>query len=365
MIKIVHILQSFGVGGMESRVARLARGLTDRGFEIHILTLRPSTERQPALPSSVKMSLFEIKSGIWPGKIWSLSRFIKANGFDIVHTHNWSTMLYGVLAGKLANAPIIIHGEHGLNHKDLTGLSWKRIVAQRRLAALCDQIIPIHQQMSEGLIASWHLNPNKVTPIPNGVDLSKFRLRPQTGNKEFVVGTVGRLDKVKNLPCLIKAVALLRALSQEKLGVRLVLVGEGPERANLEKLVDELEMGDITNFVGDVTDPESWYEKFSVYVNCSHFEGMSNTLLEAMASELPLVVSNIPGNTSWVSENENALYFVSDQEKDLSHRLQFLKENRELSQSIGKRNGERAKLEFDNRFFLDKYERLYHHLIDG
>ena len=374
MIKILHILQTFGIGGMESRVARLAIGLTGQEFQIHILTLRPLSGRSPALPPEVSVSLFEIESGIRLGRLMDLARYIKSNGFDIVHTHNWSTMLYGILAGKLARVPLVIHGEHGLNYQDLKGIPWKRAWAQTILAHLCDHVVPIHGQMSESLIKSWKMDPTKVTPLSNGVDLSKFKVGPSKGpepegsalgasSNEFVIGAVGRLDRVKNLPCLIKAVALLKARFPEKGGIRLVLVGEGPERAGLEMLADSLGVSDITNFIGDATEPEAWYAKFDVYVNSSFSEGMSNTLLEAMASGLPLVVSKIPGNISWVRENENALGFESDQEKDLAEKLATFKNDTGLRRKMGGNNRNRVETEFDNRFFLNKYEKLYRELM--
>src|SRR3954462_792112 len=101
MIKVLHILQTFGIGGMESRVARLAKGLMGQEFQIQILTLRPLNARSPALPPEVNVSLFEIESGIRLGRLFELARYLKSNGFDIIHTHNWSTMFYGILAGKL------------------------------------------------------------------------------------------------------------------------------------------------------------------------------------------------------------------------------------------------------------------------
>jgi Glycosyltransferase Family 4 len=125
-IKVLHIVQTLGVGGMEGRIARLATGLEGKGFNISILTLRPHTGRTIQFPSHINIGLFEIASGIHFWRLWLLSRRIRAGRFQIVHTHNWSTMFYGMLAAFLARVPYIIHGELFGYPREVKSDCWSR-----------------------------------------------------------------------------------------------------------------------------------------------------------------------------------------------------------------------------------------------
>ncbi len=363
MTKILHILQSFGVGGMENRVARLAAGLSRKGFQITILTLRETKGRMPALPENVQVVHFGVPSGLHFFRLTALAGFIRKNGYHIVHTHNWSTMFYGILAGKLGRCPIVIHGEHGLNFHDLAGIPWKRETAQRALALMCDHIVAVHPYMAKTVAEIWRVPFEKVTPIVNGVDTVRFEPGPTSKNMEFTVGTVGRLDAVKNFRGLLQGFAIFRARHPEGFPARLVLVGEGPEKADLEKYAVELGLGESIRFIGDATDPERWYRSFSVFVNASFSEGMSNTILEAMACGLPLVVSNVPGNASWIKDEVNSLQFNPTDPEGLADKLDALSADPERGRKMGDSNRRRVELEFDNRLFLEKYESLYHSLL--
>jgi glycosyltransferase involved in cell wall biosynthesis len=296
--------------------------------------------------------------------LFRLAGIIRRGKYDIVHTHNWSSMFYGVLGGALARRPLIVHGEHGLNRADLDGVPWKRLWAQRALARAADWIVPVNDVIAAHVRAAWRLDGSRMTVIPNGVDLTRFAPSPPVEGREFVLGMVGRLDDVKDIGCALEAMRLLKEGGQGE-PLRLLLVGDGPARAELEVRARESGLADCVEFAGARSDVETYYRRIHLFLNTSVYEGMCNTLLEAMACGLPLVASRVPGNSAWLKEEENALFFSPGNASELAGRIAALRADVGTRAAMGSRNHLRARSDFDNRGFIDAYVRLYARLLAG
>lgn len=385
MIKVLHLVQTLCIGGLESRVLRLAGGLDKGRYAISVMTLREYAGRKLAVPAGVRETHFPIPSGLHPGRLLALARFLRREGFHIVHTHNWATHFYGVLAAFLAGTPVILHGEHGINFKDTLGIPWKRRLAQRLLTRLGHGVIAVTEAMEKNLPREFGTGPGKVSLIACGVDLVRFRPKagretegPGPSRKPFTIGTLGRLDAVKNLPCLLKAFALFHQGFHRSPGqgldrdakapeTELLLVGGGPKREELEALARELGIADQVLFAGDTDRPEDFYSRMDLFVNCSFSEGLSIALQEAMATGLPLAVSDIEGNASWLAPERDAFFFPGGDEEALARifarAYRDFSSDGEVIAAMGRRNRERVEREFDNRQFLAKYDRLYRDLL--
>jgi glycosyltransferase involved in cell wall biosynthesis len=369
-IRILHIVHSLGYGGMESRIARLAKGLPRDTHEVEVLSFKAASTGKLELAPGVAHRLFPIPSGIHPILILRLALAVRRGGYDIVHTHNWSSMFYGIAAAFLARKPVIVHGEHGLNRADLGGIPWKRRLAQRILARMADWIVPVNDVIAAHVRKAWDLDDARLTVIPNGVDLARFApasaatpaLPPRKAG-DYVLGMVGRLDDVKDIGCALRALRLLADRGAAD-GLRLILVGEGPQREPLEAQVAALGLGDRVEFAGARSDVDAWYPRFDLYLNTSVYEGMCNTLLEAMACGLPLAASRVPGNAAWIKDGENALFFAPGDAQGLADRIAGLKGDAEAGRAMGRRNRARVEAEFDNRGFIDAYARLYARLLE-
>jgi glycosyltransferase involved in cell wall biosynthesis len=361
-IKVLHIVQSLGIGGMESRISRLAFGLEGSEFEVYILSLRSPSSIQVALPPGTQHLFFDIPPGLWFNKLIQLAMLIRKKGFRIVHTHNWSTMFYGVLAAKMAFRPVVIHGEHGLNHGDLAGTPWKRRLAQKILARVVDWIVAVNPVIKNTIQTEWQVSESKIRIILNGVDLRRFLPDGNPGDSAFVLGTVARLDRVKNLDCLLQAIqiAVRNGLAP---GLRLIIVGDGPLRSELTGQAAAYGISDRVEFVGENLDVSSWYGKFHVFVNSSHYEGMSNTILEAMACGLPVIASDVPGNAAWLDKVKGALLFRSGDASHLAERINTLHADKTMRAKMGQANREIMESEFDNRKFLKEYLEFYRSLF--
>lgn len=345
---------------MENRIGRLARGLDPKAFKVEVLTLRPGAPGSEAMAQGLDHIHFPIASGLHPGRLLALARYIRQGGYVIVHTHNWSSMFYGVLAARLAMRPLVIHGEHGLNRSDLAGIPLKRLLAQRLLARLCHALVPVNSVIAAHVRDNWKRTMESLDVINNGVDLMRFRPAPPPPG--FVLGMVGRLDDVKDIGTALGALALLRARPAHR-DIRLCLVGDGPMGDALKAEAAKLGVSAAVDFAGGHKDVENWYGRFHVYMNTSVYEGMSNTLLEGMACGLPLIASRVPGNASWLTEGEHALFFAARDAQGLADCIARLKQDPERRAAMGRRNRERVERDFDNEKFLKIYAGFYAKLL--
>jgi glycosyltransferase involved in cell wall biosynthesis len=256
-----------------------------------------------------------------------------------------------------------VHGEHGLNRADLAGTPWKRLWAQRALARMADAIVPVNEPIATHLRAAWKVDSARLTVIPNGVDLERFG--PRKGARPagaFTVGMVGRLDDVKDIGTALAALAKLIGRGEGP-DLRLMLVGDGPMRAALQSQAAALGLGERVEFAGARADVETWYPKFDLFLNASVYEGMCNTLLEAMACGLPLIASRVPGNQAWLRDGVDARFFGPGDAEALAAAIAALRSDAAERAAMGARNRARVEAGFDNRGFIASYVAFYDRLL--
>lgn len=362
-IRVLHLLYALGVGGTERRVLRLGLGLDHDCYDIHALTVRPVLGSMLPWPRE-RHTYFPITPGFQWARLFALVRFIRDGHFDVVHSHNWATMFYGVLGGRLAGVPVVLHGEHGRNDVDSAGIPWKREILSALLARLATRVVVVNDAIAADIQTRWKLGAQKIVCMPNGVDLNRFmsRAADARSDDEFVIGTIARFDRIKNLPCLVRAFERLHR-SHPQLRARLLLVGAGPDFDAVCSLARQGSAAQKIEFVGETDKPEQWYPRFDLFVNTSFSEGMSNSILEAMACGVPVAASAIAGNLCWLREGVNALFFPSDDDAALADRLIRFASDRALGKRIGAENLRRVHAEYDNRGFLGRYDALYQKLL--
>ena len=359
---MLHVLQTIGVGGTEKRAFRLRRGLDESIYDVRVLSLRPALGPTVNWPED-EHTLFPIASGLHLNRLLRLASVLRKGHYHIVHSHNWSTMLYGVLAARLAGVRVVLHGEHGPNWSDWKGVTWKREAAAALLARLVTRVVAVNEFIGRDLTSRWRLNPSHVVCIPNGVDLVRFAPAPRSPrDRAMLIGTVARFDPIKNLPCMIRAFDMFKK-ANPAFDARLVLVGDGPIREDIRLLAKSMDSAQFIELPGETPKPEEWYPRFDVYVNSSFSEGMNNTILEAMACGLPIVASSVPGNRCWLEDGVNTLFFESDNSYELSQRLTSLAGDLSLRRRLGEENRRRVERSYDSREFIARYHRLYQEVL--
>lgn len=248
----------------------------------------------------------------------------------ILHTRNLNAM-EAQLVGAAWGVKGRVHGEHGRDMYDIDGTNWKYNLMRRAIRRITHQYIAVSKDLERWLRDTIHVPDSRLTQIYNGVDTLKFHVRtgerPSVSPEDFldgstcVIGSVGRMVAVKDYPTLVRAFIELCRRSAASGGLRLIIVGDGPVRAECQAMVDAAGLTRQALFPGDRSDTPEWLRTFDVFVLSSKGEGISNTILEAMATGLPIVATRVGGTPELVNEGENGLMWAPGDTDNLAEIL--------------------------------------------
>jgi len=365
-IHVVHIVWSFGIGGTENGIVNLINHSSDRiqHSVIALTELGASTLRIHA-PDVYTAALSKVV-GHDIGAIFRLAKRLKSLRPDIVHCRGWATYFESAIAAKMAGVPTLIHGEQGTTYFD----KQRRVIAYRLLKHITSHYITVAEYLEKALYEIVLLKKSQVSYIPNGVDNQKFKpddkvrlkVREELGLKptDFVVGSVGRLAPVKGYDILVRAIA---ELQKKNSAIKAILVGDGPLMNDLSSLAADAAAQ--IHFMGNSDRVHELYQALDLYVCSSHSEGMSNTILEALACGLPVAATAVGGNIELVRKNENGVLFPANDLTALVEVILRLEKNRALCLDMGKRACQIVQKEFSQQAMIDKYVNLYEKNVDN
>ena len=299
--------------------------------------------------------------------LFRLVRIMRQYRPHIVHTRNWGA-IEAVAAAKLAGVPVVVHSEHGYEVDMFAGLPMRRRLFRRAAYAMTDAIFAVTRELRDFHARQAWIRPELMGVMYNGVDTQRFApcketraaMRKELGLPEesFVVGTVGRLVSIKDHQTLMKAAALLLGSG---IDVRVLLVGSGPEREKLQSLATDALEGRVS-FAGDSKRVLGMLNAMDVFVLPSLNEGMSNTLLEAMACGLPVLATNVGGNPEIIENNINGCLFAPGDIERLANKLKLLARDPPLIHQLGTAARNRAIESFSLSRMLETYRSFYLHL---
>jgi sugar transferase (PEP-CTERM/EpsH1 system associated) len=367
-ITIMHVIYSLDIGGLENGLVNLINRMDQSKFSHSICCIGQSGRYAKRL-NGQDVEIFEMKKGEGSDLLLSmkLARVFKSIQTDIVHTRNWGA-IDGIIGAKLARIPHVIHGEHGRDMTDPDGSNKKRKFIRKGLSYFVDRYITVSGDFREWLITDIGIDDRKVQTICNGVDTAKFnpdnkdlvRAKHGYSREDLIIGTVGRLDPIKDQQLLIRSFAQV-AMKYPRL--HLLIIGDGPCREDLERLAKDLGVSNNVLFSGMRHDVPELLKLLDIFVLPSLFEGISNTILEAMATGIPVVATRVGGNPELVVDGETG-YLAPKQDIDA---LAKALENYILSPLILKQHGaaarERAVREFGLDRMVAQYEELYTRLL--
>jgi glycosyltransferase involved in cell wall biosynthesis len=297
-LSIAHVLSSFGMGGQERVALDLAKLQREAGHRVLAVSLAPLPEGPTGQAfRDVGVETHTItKHGpsFDPSLAVRLAKYLSGHRTDIVHTHNPHALIYGAPAAALARAACV-HSKHGIN-PDTERRMWLRRAASR----MADAYVAVTPSLARVALSNNECDPAHLHVINNGIDTRKFapdpdarlRARAELGipDDAWVVGTVGRLAPEKNQGLLIDAMAPM--LERRR---HLVLVGDGPERADLERRAAGTWRPEFIHFTGARNDTPALMAAFDAFALTSSSEGLPLVLLEAMATRLPVVATAVGG----------------------------------------------------------------------
>ena len=367
---ILHVIHHLATGGMENGLVNLINNLPESRFRHAVACIEDFSDfrRRLTRADTPVIAFHRSRIGVWRLR-QGLFRLCRQLRPTIVHSRNQSG-LDALLPARLAGVSHCIHGEHGWDVDDLDGRSIKPALLRGLHSPLVDRYITVSSSLKAYLVKRVGISSGRITQIVNGVDTARFappiergqRLLPEgfTGPNRLIIGTVGRVQPVKDHETLLRAFARL-VMSEGKAGTRarLVIVGDGPLRDSLIRLADALRVSSLTWFPGSVDTVPELLQTFDIFVLPSLAEGISNTLLEAMATGLPLLATATGGNLELVSDHVNGRLFQPGDVAALSSLLSQYLADQSLLHRHGNKAREMAVQRFSLPAMLDQYQAVY------
>ncbi len=312
-MKVLMLIHGLPVGGTEVMVCHLVRYLRRFSVDVEVGCLDEIGELGEGLiAEGVPFREYHRKGGFDLSLARQIADHARSTQCDLIHAHQYTCYFYGALAQRRARMPLVF-SEHGRFYPDLP--SWKRRLFNRLLGSRAHAITAVSAGVKRSLVEIEGFPADRIEVLYNGIDFQPFveasklyrdeaRERVGLPYDATVIGTIGRLDSIKNQTFLLHAFAKLHA---EDADTRLAVVGYGPERELLEKRAADLGVADAVHFFGKRSDTPELLAAFSVFALTSLSEGTPMTLLEAMAASRPIVSTGVGGIPEIVEHEKTGL----------------------------------------------------------
>jgi len=356
---LLHVLPSFGVGGIQVRLVALINSFGPRyRHTIVALDGTISCLERVAPGNLVEPVFFPNRAGSALRRLNAIRRKLTELQPDLLLTYNWGSIEW-VLANRFFFAVSAhVHLEDGFGPDEVDGQVRRRVLVRRFALSGALKVVVPSQTLVQLALQDWRLRPDRLLHIPNGIAVDQFlshrNVKPRFGRDrgDVVVGTIAPLRPEKNIGRLIRAVA--RTCNER---LRLVVAGEGPERSALETEAKAL-LGNRALFIGSVTEPTRALQDFDIFALSSDTEQMPMTILEAMAMALPIAAVAV-GDVPIMVADENRPFIVEKHdEAGLSAAIARLAEDDALRSRLGRRNACHVRAAFPFERMISSYDAL-------
>ena len=372
---VVHVMYRFDTGGLENGVVNLINHMPPEAYRHAVLALTEVTGfRERVRRADVQFHALGKPPGhtlwVYPRLVGLLRRLRPA----IVHTRNLAALEVAPAAWA-AGVPVRIHGEHGRDVGDLDGSNRKYQLVRRLYRPFVTHQIALSADLEDYLRQRVGVPARRVSRFCNGVDGERFA--PAAGparaavpecpfepGRHWLVGTVGRMQAVKDQTTLARA--FVQALATEPAlrdRLRLVLVGDGPLLAEAGRILTEAGVRDLAWLPGERSDVPAVMRLLDVFVLPSLAEGISNTILEAMASGLPVLATRVGGNAELVEEGATGLLVPPADPAAMAAALRQLAGDPARAAAMGRAGRARVDRQFSMQVMVDSYRGLYDRLL--
>jgi glycosyltransferase involved in cell wall biosynthesis len=370
--RILLLITSSGTGGAENLFKELTLRLDPQRMEPFFCSLRPSgaTARELELKGVPVFSLDMSESPNLVEMIRGLSRLnslCRTHSIDLVQTSLYRANVLAVLASAVGKSvPKVVTSQHSLS--PLSGRL--AVLLTRHAHRYSDRVVAVSEAVRRYLTDSEGIQRDQIVVIPNGVDTQRFRPRDKSAirkslgiaDHEVVIGAAGRLTPVKGFDTLIEAAS---RLYESGIAARVLIAGEGPERNRLQALITEAGLGRQIQLLGLRNDLASLYSAFDVFVLSSLREGSPGVVLEAMASECPVVATAVGGVPEIIQDRRSGLLVPPGDAESLASSLAELLGNGSQRDLLAHSGRARVQDRFSLDRIADQYEELYSEILRG
>ncbi len=362
-LRVLHAIQNLNYGGMERLLADMVERLDHGRFESHVLALgylgrfAEGLERHATLHVAAPMPPYSM---LWPS---GLARQVREIAPDVVHTH--SGVWYKVsLAARWARARRLIHTEHGRGKPD----PWQARLVDHLASRRTDVVVAVSEVLADQLRETVVSDPARIRLIHNGVDTERYQPRADNGiaRRELgippevpVIGSVGRLEPIKGYDLMVEAFALLHRSWQHGPAPVLVIGGEGSQRPQLERMIQERNLAGTIHILGWRDDIHDLHSCFSFFTMSSRSEGTSVSLLEAMSAGLCPIVTDVGGNAAVLGDQLRHRLVGATQPEPLAAAWRAALSDPSACRADGRLARERVQTTFALDFMIRAYEKLY------
>jgi len=333
--RVLRVFSRLNVGGPAIHVILLSAGLRDLGYDTRLVVGRESPREGNLLDLAREKNVEceqlgalgrEIRPFSDAAALWALFRMVRRFRPHVVHTHTAKAGLLGRLAARLGGAPVVVHTFHGHVLSGYFGRVRTRVFTalEAVLARFTDVLVTVADDVRAELLARGVGRPERIRVVALGLELGAFtgalprgHLRAAAGfaDDAFVVGIVGRLVPIKDVPTFLRAAALLR---RDVPGARFAVVGDGEERAALERLAGDLGLAGFVHFFGWRRDLAAVYGDLDLVVNSSKNEGTPVALIEALAAGRPVVATAVGGTAELLGRGAHGVLVPSGEPEALA-----------------------------------------------
>lgn len=371
-IKILHVQETIGSGGVERRRLSLAKHLNKQLFEQKFIC----TFTKGNIPEEIRNEGFEVipVGGLKSPFDWKqhrkVQKIIEDYKPDIIHGAVFEGVTMAAINGWWKKVPIIIIEETS----DPQKRSWKGNLLMKIFSRLAEKVIGVSEAVTEEYLKGKLLLSNdKVILINNGVALPRTISSEEVvkakkiwniAENDFIIGSIGRMlnDANKRFSDLIKAFAIF---SKNKQNLKLLLVGDGPEKGNYEKLALELGISDKVIFTGYQSDVTLFYRMMNVFSLLSTHESFGLVLAEAMLNKLPVVATKVGGMKYIVIDGETGFLVEKFDVKSVKEKFDFIYNNQEMREKFAINSLKRALENFSEEMYVEKVKTLYLSLLNN
>lgn len=362
-MKILHLTYDMRIGGTEMVIKNIIEGADSEAFDMSIFCIEEPVGPwgQALRATGIPVISTRRQEGFDFALIQRIRRHLREELIDLIHCHQYTPWVYGCLAAFGLKTKVIFT-EHGRFYPDLS--SWKRKAVNPFLCLITDKITSISEATKKALVEYENIPAKRIETIYNGIkplevdsqSITELKKALSFDDSTKVLGSVARFDPIKNHPMMLRAFRIVLDKYPE---TRLLLVGDGEERENIEKLILDMGLEGKVILPGYQTVAKDYIAVMDIFLLTSFSEGTSMTLLEAMSLGKPCVVTDVGGNPEVITHDENGFVVKSDNAEEFAAAIVKLLEADNLNQKFSAQASERFELQFKDSRMNANYEGCY------
>jgi sugar transferase (PEP-CTERM/EpsH1 system associated) len=365
---IAHVVHRLSVGGLENGLANLIDRMPRERYRHAIVSLTEASDFRRRFDER-DVAIYELhkRPGLEPGVHGRLAALLRRLAPAIVHTRNFATLEYQVTAAAVGVRGRI-HGEHGRDVQDLDGTRLKYNLFRWAVQPVVHRFVAVSAELRDWLTGRVGIAERRVRYIANGVDTARFSPRmpgqpsvvPGAGPEHVVIGTVGRMETVKDQVTLARAfVQLAATVPDGRQRLRLAMVGDGRLRQDALAILREAGLASLAWLPGERGDIPDVLRSLDVFVLPSLREGMSNTVLEAMSCGLPVVATRVGANVELVEDGVTGALVEPGRPRDMADAIGGYALDATRRAEHGRAGRSRIERHYALQTMVDRYTALY------